>query len=199
MLLNLRSYGLCIVIVSVLGYAATAHATSQLTLTGADGQSMALQATTIESAAAAECSISYEPSILSNPRVELGALATGAMMAVNTQTPGLIRVALIRTTPMMGNGVIASVLFDRTSSSVVRDKVLHCPADGYRRQAASRNCSGCGRRNSSADVRGIQSRPAGNHFCSRCLARFSSRQTSGFSRRASCRTKKEQGRGSKAG
>ena len=46
-----------------------------------------------------------------------GALISGAMMAVNPNVPGSVRMAIIRVVPIKGSGLIATVTFDRIGSS----------------------------------------------------------------------------------
>jgi hypothetical protein len=97
-----------------------ASAASQLTLSSSGGSSFVLQGTGVEGAAAIECTITYDSAAYGNPRVELGALSAGAMMAVNPNTPGTVRVAIIRTTPMSGSGPIVNIAFERKGDQAGR-------------------------------------------------------------------------------
>jgi len=104
----------------ILFAAAPAFAVSSLTLTPSGANSFVLQGQGVEGAAAVECNITYDASSLGNPRVELGGLAAGAMIAVNPNVPGTIRIALVRTTPMTGSGAIATISFDRKGDAAGR-------------------------------------------------------------------------------
>jgi hypothetical protein len=61
--------------------------------------------------------VTYDTSSLANPRVVQGGLISGAVMVVNDKTPGSVRLGIIRVTPIQGNGVIATLTFDRKGSS----------------------------------------------------------------------------------
>jgi len=98
----------------------SAFATSTLVLTPSGDNAFLLQGTGVEDAAALDITITYDASALANPRVAQGGLIAGAMMAVNTNVPGSIRIAIIRTTPISGTGAIVTLTFDRKGGSVVR-------------------------------------------------------------------------------
>ncbi|MFZ2948992.1 MAG: cohesin domain-containing protein, partial [Desulfuromonadaceae bacterium] len=54
--------------------------------------------------------ITYDTASLGTPTVTQGGLITGAMFAANTTSrPGLIKVAIIRTTAFSGSGQIAKI------------------------------------------------------------------------------------------
>jgi hypothetical protein len=76
-----------------------------------------IQGTGIEGAEAMDITVVYDSSTLSNPRVVQGGLISGAMMVVNDKSQGAVRLGIIRVTPVRGNGVIATLMFDRTGSS----------------------------------------------------------------------------------
>jgi hypothetical protein len=101
------------VLCMILFSAAPASAKSNLTISPSETNTFLLQGIGLEGAAAVECTITYDAGALGNPRVNLGSLAAGAMMAVNPNVPGIIRMALVRTTPMTGNGSLATIGFDR--------------------------------------------------------------------------------------
>ncbi len=61
--------------------------------------------------------VQYDARTLANPRVAPGGLIKGAMIAANPNTLGIVRIAIIRTTPITGSGDILSVTFDRKSTS----------------------------------------------------------------------------------
>jgi len=64
-----------------------------------------------------DITLRYDTSSISNPRVTVAGLASGALMAVNSSTPGVLRFALIRTTAISGSGPIATMNFSRLAST----------------------------------------------------------------------------------
>ncbi len=95
-----------------------AHAVSAIAVSPSSDGNFVLQGVGIENAAALEIILQYDSTSLSNPRVVQGGLIAGALMAVNPNVPGILRIAIIRTTPITGNGAIALLSFDRKGSSV---------------------------------------------------------------------------------
>jgi hypothetical protein len=83
---------------------------------GGDGIFL-IQGIGIENAAALEIIVSYDTAALANPRVVAGPLITGAMSEINPNVPGIVRMVIIRLTPVSGSGVIATMTFDRKSAS----------------------------------------------------------------------------------
>jgi hypothetical protein len=77
-----------------------------------------LQGSGFVGVAGAKITISYDTGTLANPRVVQGGLMSGAMMAVNTNSPGTIVLALVSTVPFTGNGSIATISFDLPGSSL---------------------------------------------------------------------------------
>lgn len=55
--------------------------------------------------------INYDSSNLSTPTVTKGSLIPQSMLAANTSVPGVIRIAIISTTPFSGSGQIAVIKF----------------------------------------------------------------------------------------
>jgi len=108
----------------VLVCAVPASAVTNLVLSSPGGSGYVLSGQGVEGAAAVECTVTYDPAQLGNPKVELGTLAAGAMMAVNPNTPGTIRIAIIRTSPMNGSGTIAAISFERKGEKSGRVNVL---------------------------------------------------------------------------
>jgi len=76
-----------------------------------------LQGNDFSGASGIDVTIRYDAAALANPRVVLGGLVGGALMAVNPSTPGMIRLALVRITAINGSGTIATVTFDRMKST----------------------------------------------------------------------------------
>ena len=96
----------------VLTLPASAFAASTITLASSGGGVFQLQGVNIEQAAAMDISILYDAATLANPRVAAGPLIAGAMTAVNPNHPGTLRIAIIRTAPVTGSGVISTISFD---------------------------------------------------------------------------------------
>jgi len=94
-----------------------AYAVSTLAISsGGDGVFL-LQGMGIEDASAFEINILYDTNTLANPQVVEGPLISGAMTAINQSLPGMVRMVIIRLTPIKGSGVIATLSFDRKGSS----------------------------------------------------------------------------------
>lgn len=72
----------------------------------------------IEGAAAFDLSLSYDASVLSNPRVAVGSLVAGSMMEINANNPGMLRFAIIRIMPVNGNGQIATLFFNQNGANL---------------------------------------------------------------------------------
>jgi hypothetical protein len=94
-----------------------ALAVSTLSISPAGEGIFLLQGVEIEDAAALEIIISYDQASLTKPRVVAGPLITGAMTATNPNIPGIVRLAILRLTPVKGSGVIATLIFDRKGSA----------------------------------------------------------------------------------
>ncbi len=94
-----------------------AFALSTVTISSSGEGIFLLQGIGIEDASAMEINITYDTATLFNPRVVEGPLVTGAMTAVNPNIPGTVRIVMIRLTPIRGNGVIATLTFDRIGAA----------------------------------------------------------------------------------
>ncbi len=100
----------------ILGQAQAASAASTVTVSSPGNGVFVLQGT-LENVAAMDITLTYDTASLSSPRLQNGGLISGALTAVNLNVPGSVRMAIIRTTPMQGSGVIATLTFDRKGSS----------------------------------------------------------------------------------
>jgi hypothetical protein len=101
----------------VLGLTGTSIAASTVAMTPSGGGSFVLQGSGVENAAAMDIIINYDASSLASPRVTQGALIAGSMVAINNTTPGIVRMGIIRTTPIQGTGVIATLNFTTTGDA----------------------------------------------------------------------------------
>lgn len=86
---------------------------SNLTILPSDNGVFVVQGAGMSGVAALDINISYDPQSLAAPRVEQGSLIAGAMMAANPNVPGIVRIAIIRATPIHGTGAIIKLTFDR--------------------------------------------------------------------------------------
>jgi hypothetical protein len=64
-----------------------------------------------------DITIRYDPAALDSPRIAQGSLVGGALMAANVSSPGMARLALVRTVAINGSGPIATVAFSRIRST----------------------------------------------------------------------------------
>ncbi len=94
-----------------------AFAVSMVSTSSASDGVFLLQGIGIEGAAGLDINITYDTTTLASPRVVEGPLIAGAMTAVNPNVPGVIRIVVIRLSPVNGSGVIATLTFNRTGSS----------------------------------------------------------------------------------
>lgn len=102
-------FTLCI----VLGLADRGIAASTVAIAPSGGSSFVVQGSGVENAAAMDIVINYDPASLASPQVAQGAMIAGAMMAVNDSAPGIVRLGIIRTAPIQGSGVIATLTFNQ--------------------------------------------------------------------------------------
>lgn len=107
---------LCLIVLPIIvtiGQIKTGWAASQLILTSPFGNnSYVLQGKDLDGAASMDLTFTYDSSAWSNPRVDQGELISGALTAVNTTLAGTVRVGIVRTTPINGNGNIVTLSFD---------------------------------------------------------------------------------------
>jgi hypothetical protein len=96
---------------------ATAAVAAEVSLTPAGDGKFTVNGALMDGVAGIELSISYDSSRLSGPTVTQGGLVAGAMMAANTNNPGLIRVAIINTKPFSGSGQIIALTFSGNAGS----------------------------------------------------------------------------------
>jgi hypothetical protein len=107
-----------------------AIASSLITLTPAGAGSFFIQGAPVEGAGAIEITLAYDAALLGNPQVIAGPLISGAMMAANSTIPGIVRVAIIHTTPISGSGNIATLTFERHNIDIGQINSLHARLTG---------------------------------------------------------------------
>lgn len=92
-----------------------AIASSLIALFSSGSNSFLLQGIALEGVGSIEITLTYNATSLSNPQVIAGPLISGAMMVANPSTPGIVRIAIIHTAPISGNGNIATLTFDHNN------------------------------------------------------------------------------------
>jgi hypothetical protein len=90
---------------------------ASIVISSSGGGVFTLQGYSLTNAAGIDVTISYETSTLSNPRVVRGDLLSGAMMAANPNTPGIIRIAAVKNGALGETGVIATISFSTAEGS----------------------------------------------------------------------------------
>lgn len=88
-----------------------------ISVTQAGDNAFTLQASGLGAPAGFDITVGYDISRLSNPRVVQESLTSGAMLAVNTNAPGVVRFAVISTKAMNGSGAVVTISFDRIGDS----------------------------------------------------------------------------------
>ena len=107
----------CFLSLASLMPASEAAATPNVVMAPTSDSVYVLQGNGFSDVSGLDVTVRYDASAVSSPRVVLGGLAGGALMAVNSATPGKVRFALVRATPMSGAGTIATVTFTRVAST----------------------------------------------------------------------------------
>jgi len=88
-----------------LGLAAT------ITVTPAGNGVFIINGSGMDSVAGVDLAVSYDATLLAAPTVSQGSLISGALMAVNTNKPGSIKIAAVSTRPFPASGQIATISF----------------------------------------------------------------------------------------
>jgi hypothetical protein len=110
-------YSMALVLILLHIGAKQSYAVSAVAISSSGNGVFTLKGIGIEDASAFELTVVYDTASLSNPRVAEGPLIAGAMTAVNPNVPGVVRMVIIRVSPVRGTGVIATLTFDRAGSS----------------------------------------------------------------------------------
>jgi len=94
-----------------------AIASPSVTIAPASDSVYVVQGNDFSGVSGVDATIRYDATALASPNVVQGGLVSGAIMAVNASTPGMVRLALVRVTAMNGSGPIAMVTFTRLKST----------------------------------------------------------------------------------
>ncbi|ACM21006.1 hypothetical protein Geob_2656 [Geotalea daltonii FRC-32] len=106
-----------------LFFAASAFAAANVSMVSDDGKSWTLQASDFENISGIDLTITYDPSILSNPNVTQGSFVAGSMMVPNADVAGVVRIGIVTAKPLTGSGPIATVTFQRKASGSAKLKL----------------------------------------------------------------------------
>ena len=90
---------------------------ASLTITSAGPGTYVVQGESLDGVAGIDLTIGYDASSLSSPTVSWGTLVSGAMSIANTNVPGSIKIAIIRTEPFSGSGPVATLIFSSQAGS----------------------------------------------------------------------------------
>ncbi len=84
---------------------------ASLLVTSTGNGSYALVGEGLNQVGGMELTLGYDSAALGSPVVSWGSLLSGAIKMANTGQPGLIRIALVTTTPISGSGQLAQISF----------------------------------------------------------------------------------------
>ncbi len=100
-----------------MSYFSPVYAVSTLSVLPSGNGGFVVQGDGMDDVASMDITITYDASTLSNPRATAGGLIAGALMAVNANVPGTVRVGIVTTSPIKGAGAIATLAFDQVGNS----------------------------------------------------------------------------------
>jgi hypothetical protein len=102
----------------VLGLSCSPILAASITVTPAGSGAFAVLGDGMTGVAGIDITLGYDSSALASPSVTQGGLVSGALFTANTNLPGLVRIAIIKSTPFPGNGQIATISFAVNNGSV---------------------------------------------------------------------------------
>lgn len=103
---------------TLVGTAQICRAAATLSVAPVGDGVFLLRGTALKETGGMDITITYDAAVLGNPHVTSGGLVVGALTAVNPNAPGVVRIMIIRTTPIQGSGIIATLTFDRKGDAV---------------------------------------------------------------------------------
>jgi hypothetical protein len=103
-------------ILMILSCASLALGASVTVIPSSSGN-YSVQGDTMNGVAGIQLDIAYDAASLASPTVSKSALVGNAMFAVNTSIPGLIKLAIVSTSPFTGSGSIATISFASQSGT----------------------------------------------------------------------------------
>jgi hypothetical protein len=90
--------------------------------------SYSITATDLPDASGVDLTITYDIATLEAPKVTSGVLTSSAMVASNTDVPGLVRIAFITAGVIKGTGQLASITFDKKGKVPAPQPILSSSA-----------------------------------------------------------------------
>jgi hypothetical protein len=88
-----------------------------VTITATSARTYSVEGDAMDGVAGIDLTIFYDTLSVSSPTVSPGSLIAGSYMVANTSNPGSIKIAIINTRGLSGNGQIATVTFDTQSGT----------------------------------------------------------------------------------
>lgn len=101
------------IIGAVVSAAALASAASTISLTASGDSTYQLLGIGLEGVAGFDITVNYDAAVLVSPQVTQGPLISGAMIAVNPNTPGVVRISAVTISPVKGSGQLFAMSFTR--------------------------------------------------------------------------------------
>lgn len=97
----------------------TSQASSEpaVELAALSGSAYVLAGHALKKVGGMQVDIAYDPAKLANPRVTQGAMVTGGAFVVNPNVTGMVRIALVASPPLNGDGTLATLSFDQTAGT----------------------------------------------------------------------------------
>ncbi|AJE03988.1 hypothetical protein GPICK_12045 [Geobacter pickeringii] len=86
-------------------------------LAALSGSAYVLAGHALKNVGGMQVDIAYDPAKLANPRVTQGAMVTGGAFVVNTNLAGEVRIALVTSPPLAGDGTLATLSFDQAAGT----------------------------------------------------------------------------------
>lgn len=111
------SHLLLLLAVVMITCPASAFAAASVTVSPTGETTYTIQGANMDGIAGIQLDLFYDRSSLGTPTVTQGSLVSGAMLAANTNVPGIIKIAIISTRTFSGNGQVASITFASKTGS----------------------------------------------------------------------------------
>lgn len=108
---------LCVAMLFVLSWPTSVLANAVVSVIPSGGSSYTVLGSVMDGVAGIQIDIAYDAASLVAPTVRQGGLAAGTMFAANTSRAGFIKIAIISTQALSGNGEIAKISFASKTGS----------------------------------------------------------------------------------
>lgn len=100
-----------------VSWSANAGAAATVSVTPSGDAAYTVQGAGLDGVAGIQLDITYDAGSLSSPSITQGGVVAGALLAVNSTTPGLLKIAVVSSRPFSGAGQIASITFASKTGS----------------------------------------------------------------------------------